>query len=551
MKSLHILATLALSGMAVPADAQEAAPRPKLIVAVSVDQFSTDLFNEYRSRWTGGLKRLSSGVVFPFGHQSHAATETCPGHATILTGSHPARAGIPANDWLNPRRARTGKDGRTSYDVYCAEDESIPGTTASDYVVSPVHLKVPTLGDRLKTANPATRVVAVSGKDRGAVMMGGHKADLTLWWDGKAFTTYRNSKAPLPGALSAINAKAQASIERPAPVRLPPVCGPLSRPVPISKEATVGTLQPRRAGDARAWRATPEFDSLTVDLALSAFNEMKLGRGEATDVLAISLSATDYVGHGYGTKGAEMCRNLIGLDATLGRLLAALDRSRVAYTVVLTADHGGHDLPERNRQDALPAAERVDPALSPKSVGAALAQEFKLTGSALLGSAPFGDIYLSPVVSQDRRREVLETAVSVYRSHRQVEAVFTWADIMAAPLPTRPVDEWTLLDRVKASFDPERSGDFYVILKPYVTPIPDSSSGYVATHGSVWGYDRRVPMLFWWKGIRGFEQPNAVETVDILPTLASLVDLEIPADQIDGRCLDLVAGAPDNCPKIR
>lgn len=551
MKSLQILAGLALSGIAIPAQAQDAAPRPKLIVAISVDQFSTDLFNEYRARWTGGLKRLSSGVVFPFGHQSHAATETCPGHATILTGSHPSRAGIPANDWQNPRRARTGKDGRTSYDVYCAEDDSLPGTTAFDYVVSPVHLKVPTLGDRLKATNAATRVVAVSGKDRGAVMMGGHKADLTLWWDGKAFTTYRDSKSTLPTALASINARARASIDKPAPVRLPPVCGTHSRPVPISKEATVGTLQPRKAGDARAWRATPEFDALTADLALAAFNEMKLGRGEATDVLAISLSATDYVGHGYGTKGAEMCRNLVGLDATLGRLFAALDRSRVAYTVVLTADHGGHDLPERNRQDALPAAERVDPALSPRAVGAALAQQLKLTSPALIGASPFGDIYLSPSVSQERRREVLEGAAALYRAHRQVEAVFTWADIMAAPLPSRPVDEWTLMDRVKASFDPERSGDLYVILKPYITPIPDPSQGYVATHGSVWGYDRRVPMLFWWKGIRGFEQPNSVQTVDILPTLASLVDLVVPADQIDGRCLDLVAGAPDNCPKVR
>jgi predicted AlkP superfamily pyrophosphatase or phosphodiesterase len=547
VKPQSAIALFALSALPLPAMAQEAAPPPKLIVAISVDQFSTDIFNEHRTRWSSGLKRLTTGVVFPNGYQSHAATETCPGHATILTGAHPARAGIPANDWLNPRKPRVGKDGKTSYDVYCAEDESIPGTTASDYVVSPVHLKVPTLGDRMKQATPATRVVAVSGKDRGAVMMGGHKADLTLWWDGKAFATYRDSKAVLPLALSAINARARAAIEKPVAPKLPPACVPLSRPVPISKEATVGTLQPRKAGDARGWRATPEFDALTADLALAVFNDMKLGRGAGTDVLAIGLSATDYVGHTFGTKGAEMCRNLVGLDATLGRLFSALDRSRVPYSVVLTADHGGHDLPERNLQDALPAAQRVDPGLLPKNAGAALASHFKFAEPALLGSAPFGDIYLSASISQEKRKEVLDLAVALYRGHPQVEAVFTWADIMAAPLPSKTVDEWTLLDRVKSSFDPERSGDFYVILKPYVTPIPDAGMGYVATHGSVWGYDRRVPILFWWKGMKGFEQPNAVETVDILPTLASLVGLAVPADQIDGRCLDLVAGLPDNC----
>jgi predicted AlkP superfamily pyrophosphatase or phosphodiesterase len=547
MKRTGIAALLALTTCA-PLAAQDGAPKPKLIVAIAVDQFSSDLFSEYRGRVTGGLKRLTTGAVFPRGHQSHAATETCPGHSTILTGSHPARTGIPANDWQNPRLPRVDKAGNISYEVYCAEDETIPGTTSSNYVVSPVHLKMPTLGDRMKVATPATRVVAVSGKDRGAVMMGGHKADVTLWWDGKAFVTYKGSTTKLPTALAAINVKASAAIARNGRMVLPPACADRSRAVPISTSATVGTLQPRMAGDARGWRATSEFDAITAELAIAALNEMKLGRGEATDVLAVSFSATDYVGHTFGTEGAEMCQNIAGLDATLGKLFAALDRTKVPYTVVLTADHGGHDLPERNDQDGLPGAQRVDPALSAGAMGAKLATQFKLADNALIGRSTFGDMYLSASIPQDKRKDVITAAIAAYRAHPQVEAVYSWADVMAAPLPTVPVDEWSLLDRVKASFEPERSGDFYVILKPYVTPIPDASMGYVATHGSVWGYDRRVPMLFWWKGIKGFEQPNAVETVDILPTLASLIGLTVPKDEIDGRCLDLLAGAQDSCP---
>ena len=193
------------------------------------------------------------------------------------------------------------------------------------------------------------------------------------------------------------------------------------------------------------------------------------------------------------------------------------------YAVVLTADHGGHDAPERNREDALPSAQRVDAALSAKAVGAALAPRFGLADNALLGRSTFGDIYLSPAVPVEKRADVLQAAVS---------AVFTAADIAAAPAPSAPVDEWSLLDRVKAGFDPERSGDFVVLLKPYVTPIPAGGPGFVATHGSPWGYDRRVPILFWWKGMTGFEQPNAVETVDILPTLASLIAvMVITADE--------------------
>jgi predicted AlkP superfamily pyrophosphatase or phosphodiesterase len=87
-----------------------------------------------------------------------------------------------------------------------------------------------------------------------------------------------------------------------------------------------------------------------------------------------------------------------------------------------------------------------------------------------------------------------------------------------------------------------RPGDFYVALKRYVTPIPNTSFGYVATHGSPWGYDRRVPILFWWKGVSPYEQPNGIETGDIMPTLASLIGLDVPKDEIDGRCVDLIAG---------
>ena len=550
-KILLVGAMFALSMAANPASAKEAAASaavaPKLIVAIAVDQFSSDLFNEYRGRVTGGLARLGNGVVFARGHQSHAATETCPGHSTILTGSRPARTGIIANDWQNPRAPRTDSAGKASYEVYCAEDASLPGSNSGNYTVSPHHLKVPTLGDRMKRAFPGTRVVAVSGKDRAAVMMGGHDADLEIWWDGKSFTSYKDRLAGVPAGLAAVNARATAAIAKPVAVKLPTDCAGQEREIAISPSMKIGRLALRKAGDERGWRATPEFDALTLDATLAAFNEMKLGRGSGTDVLAVSFSATDYAGHGFGTEGPEMCAQIHALDATLGRLFAALDKAKMPYAVVLTADHGGHDAPERNREDALPSAQRVDAALSAKAVGAALAPRFGLADNALLGRSTFGDIYLSPAVPVEKRADVLQAAVSAYRQNPQVAAVFTAADIAAAPAPSAPVDEWSLLDRVKAGFDPERSGDFVVLLKPYVTPIPAGGPGFVATHGSPWGYDRRVPILFWWKGMTGFEQPNAVETVDILPTLASLIGLDVPSSEIDGRCLDLIAGGASNC----
>jgi predicted AlkP superfamily pyrophosphatase or phosphodiesterase len=549
MRAGFLFGTAAMLLAATATQAQDAEPQPrqpKLIVAIAVDQFSSDLFNEYRSRFDGGLKRLADGVVFPAGYQSHAATETCPGHSTILTGSRPSRTGIIANSWFDPAAGRPGKDGKIDYGVYCSEDTAVAGSNSSNYTVSSKLLKVPTLGDRMRTANPASQVVAVSGKDRGAVMMGGHNTSLTMWWGGKGFVTYKGSEEAAPKATAEINAKAAAEIGAPTATTLPPTCSSHSRAVAI-ETGSVGTLQPRKAGDARGFRTAPAFDGLTVDLALAAFAERKLGAGAATDVLAISLSGTDYVGHSFGTNGAEMCAQLAALDSSLGRLFTALDKSEVNYAVVLTADHGGHDLPERNDQNGLPQAERVDIKLLPSTIGEALAKQFGLAEPAIMGDAPFGDMYLSTKIPPKKRVAVLSSAIATYKRHPQVEAVFRKAELAATPSPSGPPEDWTLIQRVRANFDPKRSGDFYVALKRYVTPIPSTSFGYVATHGSPWNYDRRVPILFWWKGVAPFEQPNGIETVDILPTLASMIGLDVPAAEIDGRCVDVVAGANSNC----
>ena len=136
-----------------------------------------------------------------------------------------------------------------------------------------------------------------------------------------------------------------------------------------------------------------------------------------------------------------------------------------------------------------------------------------------------------------------------YRADPQVAAVFTQAEIAAGPLPEGPPEGWTLLQRERASFDPARSGDFVVFLKPRITAIPPGDyPGAVATHGSPWDYDRRVPILFWRKGMKGFEQPLSIETVDIMPSLAGVLGFALKPGDVDGRCLDLDGGTPSTCP---
>jgi predicted AlkP superfamily pyrophosphatase or phosphodiesterase len=538
-----LLALAAAPGAAQDARTAPAPGRPRLVIAISVDQFSADLFAEYRGLYTGGLRRLSQGMAFPAGYQSHAATETCPGHSTILTGDRPARTGIIANNWYDQGTGRADKY------IYCSEDERVPGSTSENYTVSDLHLRVPTLGDLMQRADPRSRVVAVAGKDRAAVMMGGHNPTQRWYWSGGSFVTDRGT--PAPGPVTAANARIVEALSRPRDaIALPEACEARSRAISVPARATpVGTGRfARDAGDRGAFRASPDFDRNILGLAEAMRDEMRLGQGPATDLLIIGLSATDYVGHGFGTRGSEMCIQMLALDRLLGEFFQDLDRQGVDYVVMLTADHGGLDLPERAVQVAGGAAARVDPALNATRMGETLGRRLGVRGPVILGDGSFGDMWVDRNLPARVRTRVLAEALRAYRVHPQVQTVFTRAEIAATPSPSGPPETWTLIQRARASFDTERSGDFYVVLKPRITPIADGSRGSVATHGSIWDYDRRVPILFWRRGMTGFEQPLSVETVDIMPTLAGIIGLPLAPGSVDGRCLDLVVGPGTSCP---
>ncbi|MCZ8018093.1 alkaline phosphatase family protein [Novosphingobium sp.] len=558
-----LLATAAL-GLAIvaPAQAQEAAPAaaatapaqvdrpgPQLVLAVSIDQLSSDLFAQYREHFTDGFARLLGGAVFPSGYQSHAATETCPGHSTILTGVRPARNGIIANNWFDPRIARADKK------IYCSEDLSDPASTSREPVVSANLLKVPTLGEMMKRANPATRNVAVSAKDRAVVMMGGHQIDAGYWWKGSGFTTFKGRE--LSPAAQRANAAAAALLAKGAPaLKVPVWCGARDRAVAIGN-GSVGTFRFALPKGAKPdmLRVSPRMDGATVDLALGLVDQLKLGQGAVPDVLSVSLSASDYIGHAVGTEGVEMCIQLAELDRNLGRLFTALDARKIDYMVVLTADHGGHDAPERLRQQALPGAARADKALMPAALGVEITRRTGIAapqGPLIYGDGPFGDMYVNAAITGEAKAKVVRELVNLTRYHPQVAAVYTAADLAATPMPTGNPQDWTIRERARASFMAERSGDVVVLLDRAITPIPEPMPGaYVATHGSVWDYDRRVPILFWRKGMAGFEQPNPIETVDIAPTLAAQLGLKVSDGVFDGRCLDLDAGAGNSCERVK
>jgi hypothetical protein len=391
-----LLAAAAAAFLSVPAAAQQPPP-PKLLVVFSIDQFSANLFDEYRPHFTAGLARLATGTLFRNGYQSHANTETCPGHSTILTGDHPARTGIIGNSWIDQSLPREDKN------VYCAEDPSVPGSSSNHYTVSPKQLLVPTLGEAMKTRWPAARNVAVSGKDRAAVMMSGHNADQRWYWNGKQFTTDLAGTA-VPQVVGKVNAAVAAALAQSRPaLDAPPFCQAKARPIAVKGSGgPVGAGRfAREAGDSSALRASPELDGDTLALAAGLVDEMRLGRRAQPDVLAVSLSATDYVGHSYGTEGEEMCLQLTELDREIGDFLALLDSRGIDYAVALTADHGGKDIPERERLAGVADAVRVDPALGSGVMGPKVAAQLNIPGPGLIGGSSSGHMHIADRLPAD------------------------------------------------------------------------------------------------------------------------------------------------------
>jgi len=539
---------LAATGPFLPAPAIAAPPpAPRLIVAISVDQFADALFERYRPGFTGGLARLARGIAFT-GYQSHAATETCPGHSTILTGRHPAATGIVANTWF---------DRATGSSIYCV---SVRGTADPD-ARGPQNLRVDTLGDWLKRAEPGARVVAVSGKDRAAIMMAGHHADAVYWWnDGVGFTT-----SPFAGpATPAVLAPAQAfngtlfarwRAQPPAlwPADVPATCRALEKPESFGRLAVSGRVPPDASTQVEGGpdflartdfqdqlRVSPLFDPLTVDFADQLIDRYRLGHGPATDLLAISLSTTDYIAHRYGNGGAETCVQVAAVDRALGTLLAKLDGLGVPYLVVLTADHGGSDAAERARENGA-TAQRLDPAAFVGALNEHLKAALGLGFDPVVADDP-QQLVINVGPDEALRARVRDAAVAWLKTRPEVDAVFTAAETAAAvPAPNKPVTDLTLDERFHESYDPERSGDIQVALRPNTTVgMPRGVGDYVAGHGSPWDYDRRVPILFWWSGVPAERRREPIETVDIAPTLAAIAHVPVPV--VDGRCLPAVAG---------
>jgi predicted AlkP superfamily pyrophosphatase or phosphodiesterase len=537
-RAATLLAAAAAAALSAASARAEAAGAPRLLVVVAVDQLRPDRLD---AALPGGLGRLvREGRSFD-GWLDHAMTETCPGHATMLSGRHPAAVGIPSNEFF---------DAASGAEVYCVHDpgedaREIGGTSG----LSPARLRADALGDWLKRARPGSRVFAVAGKDRGAIVLGGKAPDGAYWFRAGApprFTTSRYYRDALPAWVEAWNgarppedgflAALPDAWEHPGgsgggtPDDFPGEGERFSRTSP----------HPLRAADLERFGeqlfASPFLDELTLEFARRLVEAEDLGRGPATDLLALSLSATDIVGHTYGPASREAEDALRRLDAAFGRFLAFLEaRAPGAVTVALTADHGVLPLPEwleRSGQATCPAPGGRTSALR---VGADLLVRLWWRHGPWLAWPRAWVRFAGSQGRVDRalaaRRGLAPEAVAaeakaVLEAWPAVARVWTAAEIAAGGGETAEL--------YRRSFVPDRSGDF-VVQPARGCLISYHDTG--TTHGSPWEYDRRVPLVLFGAGVAPGAAGRAA-TVDLAPTLAALLGVPAPPD-LDGRPLPL------------
>jgi predicted AlkP superfamily pyrophosphatase or phosphodiesterase len=523
--------------------AQSVLTRPKLVVVVVVDQFSAELMQTYGPELTGGLAQLrKEGVSFTEAYHDHGFTETGPGHSVLLSGRFPANTGIVENRWL---------DRATGKFVYCVEDPAAtslatPGQASS----SNARFLGDGLGDWLQAQVPGSRVFSLSGKDRAAILMAGRRPTGAFWFTGPAgFTSSTAYGTHLPPWLVHYDQGLSSRLRTDSWLWSKDAATPEGR----SAQWSFGSVTVRNGGLPRLiqgagmpldrgfevrFRKSPFLDAVTLEAAEALLDGEHLGNGPGTDLLAVSFSATDYIGHNYGTLGTEMRDQIHRLDHLLGRLMDQLRRQHPDAWVVLSADHGGLDIPEALSDQGFPARRLLaEPFLA--ALQSDLRSTFKVDRDLLAPTAEPNTLYLDASAMNATnldRREVLKRIQSWLRARPEVADAFTAEELMATdPAATGSPRDSSLRVLLRRSFRPERSGDILLALKPFVVSGAPPTD-YPANHGTPNAYDRRVPLIFWgpW---RGGERREPVRIVDLAPTLAR--ELGIRPGPVDGTALDL------------
>lgn len=546
-KWLAGIATLALSVASTwaqaPKSTHEAAKssahltRPKLVVIIVVDQMRADYVDKFHSQWSGGLKRLlGEGAWFRAAAFPYAATETCPGHATISTGAFPVHHGMVANAWWD-------RDAQKM--VTCTSDPNAKNTAYAGGTTeggdSAWRMQVPSFAEELKFQyGDASRIVTFSLKARAAITMAGHKADAATWFDtntGAWVTASAYGTMPFVEQFVEKHPVAE-DYGKSWALSLPPrdywydeqalgaaTIDGWTTTFPHTLRGRKGDSSPD-AAYYEQWATSPFADKYLTKLAEAAVDSLGLGKSAAPDYLGISYSSMDYVGHVFGPHSWEIQDMLVRLDKDLGELFLHLDQKvgRGNYVVALTADHGVAPIPADMQITGFDAGvlslpglkDRLEKALEPFNYARpAIA---RIAGNELYFlPGLYGQLKQDPAAFKALSDAALAMPgiAAIYHADELSGANTTYSETRTA---------------AELSYFAGRSGDLYILQKPYwlLDNSADGSKRHTGTgHGTPYYYDQRVPVLLMGFGIRPGEYFEEITPADIAPTMGALTGVTL------------------------
>lgn len=504
---------------------------PKLVIGIVVDQMRYDYLTRFYNKYSeGGFKRMmNDGFNCKNNHFNYIPTYTGPGHASVFTGTTPKNHGIIANDWYDKELKKS---------VYCAGDENVQplGTEDDAGKMSPHQMQTTSFADENRLFTQMNgKTIGVSLKDRGAILPAGHSANAAYWFHGKdegkwiSSTFYMND---LPNWVKNFNTSDSAKSYLKVWNTLYPIetyseSGPdlnefeggftgqetATFPYDLSK------LKDNNKG-FDILKATPFGNSLTTDFAMAAISGEQLGMDKITDVLTLSYSSTDYVGHNFGVNSKEIEDTYLRLDLDIERFLNYLDETVGIgeYTVFLTADHGAVNVPSYLKSVNIPSG-YLNNTETKKRFNTFMADRFGADD--LVENISNNQIFLNrDKISALKLNlsDVQETVVNELISYENISKIYS-ATTMSNTSFTVGIE--SLLQN---GYNQKRSGD--VLMIPDAAYISYYKTG--STHGSGYNYDTHVPLLFFGKGIAKGSTLEKTVIPDIAPTISAMLGISFP-----------------------
>lgn len=523
-----IFGTLLLLGSFVTTMAQPGLQRPKLVVGIVVDQMRWDYLYRFYDRYAanGGFKRmLGQGFSCENTLIPYAPTVTACGHSAIYSGAPPAISGITGNIWWDNEQMKA---------VYCTEDKTVNtvGSATTNGKQSPRNMMVTTIGDQLRLAtNFRGKVIGVAIKDRGGILPAGHSANAAYWYDNStgAWITSTYYMNELPKWVTDFNDQKLVdkyyqqgwNLLYPVSTYLqstadekPYEAKPFGARFPYDLKGFIGK-------DYGKIATTPMGNSLTAEFAKAAIAAEQLGSDNITDMLTISFSSPDYIGHTFGPNSVESEDGFLRLDQELGALLDYLDKKvgKNQYVVFLSADHGVAHVPEFMQENKLPGGRLMLGELI-KNLNKSLNNAYHISN--VVVSDDNYQIYLNhPALDSAgiNTKEVIDRVVKYLGAEPMIARAFPLSELNTTPLPAM------VRNMLNNGYYPRRSGDVQFILKP---GFIEGYSNTGTTHGLWNPYDSHIPLLWYGWGIKPGKTNRETYMTDIAPTIAAMLRIQMP-----------------------